>query len=61
MRLTVPCPRAGADRTVPAHGGPGRYRLEFWVVDPTVVVQRLLIDTGGLTVICLGRLESRRL
>ncbi|WP_046731109.1 glycosyl hydrolase 115 family protein [Streptomyces humi] len=39
----------------------GTHRLKFWSVDPTVVVQRLLIDTGGLTPTYLGPLESRRL
>lgn len=39
----------------------GVHRLKFWVVDPTVVVQRLVIDTGGLTPTCLGPLESRRI
>ncbi|MGY1500330.1 glycosyl hydrolase 115 family protein [Streptomyces sp. QTS52] len=38
----------------------GVHRLRFWVVDPTVVVQRLVIDTGGLTPTYLGPLESRR-
>ncbi|MEV7388542.1 glycosyl hydrolase 115 family protein [Streptomyces sp. NPDC091215] len=39
----------------------GVHRLTFWAVDPTVVLQRLLIDTGGLTPTYLGPLESRRL
>ncbi|MET8766094.1 glycosyl hydrolase 115 family protein [Streptomyces sp. NPDC004658] len=38
----------------------GVHRLRFWMVDPTVVVQRLLIDTGGLPELYLGPLESRR-
>jgi len=41
--------------------GPGTHRLIFWAVDPTVVVQRLLIDTGGLPETYLGPAESRRI
>jgi hypothetical protein len=39
----------------------GVHRLKFWMVDPTVVLQRLLIDTGGLPELYLGPAESRRL
>jgi hypothetical protein len=38
----------------------GVHRLKFWMVDPTVVLQRLLIDTGGLPALYPGPLESRR-
>ncbi|WP_019980887.1 glycosyl hydrolase 115 family protein [Streptomyces sp. Amel2xE9] len=38
----------------------GVHRLKFWAVDPTVVVQRLLIDTGGLPRTYLGPAESLR-
>ncbi|WP_185867787.1 MULTISPECIES: glycosyl hydrolase 115 family protein [unclassified Streptomyces] len=51
------------NRTVTRHRltGPGTHRLIFWAVDPTVVVQRLLIDTGGLPETYLGPAESRRI
>ncbi|MFJ9632107.1 glycosyl hydrolase 115 family protein [Streptomyces sp. NPDC101175] len=39
----------------------GVHRLRFWMVDPTVVLQRLVIDTGGLPALYLGPLESRRM
>jgi hypothetical protein len=39
----------------------GVHRLRFWMVDPTVVLQRLVIDTGGLEPTYLGPLESHRI
>ncbi|MFB9510016.1 glycosyl hydrolase 115 family protein [Streptomyces aurantiacus] len=50
------------NRTATRHtiGAAGVHRLKFWAVDPTTVLQRLVIDTGGLTPTYLGPPESRR-
>jgi hypothetical protein len=50
--------RISASRHKP--NGPGAHLLKFWFIDPGVVLQKIVIDTGGLRPSYLGPPESTR-
>jgi len=40
---------------------PGKHTLKIWMIDPGIVLQRILIDCGGLKPSYLGPLESKKI
>jgi hypothetical protein len=42
-------------------GKPGNHTLKIWMIDPGIVLQKILIDCGGLKPSYLGPLESKKI
>ena len=49
---------ARVTRSAHAVGEPGYHTLKFWMIDPGVVLQKIVVDTGGLKPNYLGPPES---
>ncbi|MFI7125109.1 hypothetical protein ACIBQ1_05405 [Nonomuraea sp. NPDC050153] len=52
--------KVSATTTTHTVATPGVHVVRFWMVDPTVVLQRIVVDTGGVPPSCPGPPESRR-
>jgi hypothetical protein len=50
---------ASINRTIHTIKKPGKHTLKFWVIDPGVVLQKIIIDTGGLKPSYAGPQETR--
>jgi hypothetical protein len=50
---------ASINRSVHTINEPGRHTLKFWVIDPGVVLEKIIIDCGGLKPSYKGPGETR--